>query len=151
MVRVKVPEELSRRVSNAALAHAKTSMNRRGWSEKTIRGLYIVEGAGIVGIASPDNHVLYQEKGIKAFLMHTLEGKRVPIGNRVLTVKDVGKPGFVKIPRAGGGPDQTVWRNEKWKHPGLKPQNILKDSLSRAILEEKKGIEDEILRRLEGR
>lgn len=151
MVKVRVPAELCRRVSNRALQHAQTDMTRRGWSDTTIRGVRTVDGDGIVGITSPDKHVFFQEKGIKSFLMKALEGKRVPIGDRVLLVKDVGKPGFVHIPRPGGGPDIVKWRDQKWKHPGLKPQNILKDSLSRAILEERAGINQEILRRLEGR
>lgn len=151
MVRVKVPAELCRRVSNRALQHAQTEMTRRDWSHNTIRSLRIIDGDGVVGITSPEKHVFFQEKGINPFLMHALEGKKVPIGDRVLTVRDVGRPGFVKIPREGGGPDRTVWRNQKWRHPGIKPQNILKDSLSRAILEERAGVNQEILRRLEGR
>lgn len=151
MVKVRVPAELCRRVSNRALTHAQNEMTKRGWSDRTIRGIKPVDGDGIIGITSPDKHVFFQEKGIRPFLMHALEGKRVPIGDRVLTVKDVGRPGFVKIPREGGGPDKTVWRNQKWRHPGIKPQNILKDALSRAILEERQGVNQEILRRLEGR
>lgn len=151
MVKVRVPAELCRRVSNRALTHAQNEMTKRGWSDRTIRGIKPVDGDGVIGITSPDKHVFFQEKGIRPFLMHALEGKRVPIGDRVLTVKDVGKPGFVKIPRKGGGPDKTVWRNQKWRHPGIKPQNILKDALSRAILEERQGVNQEILRRLEGR
>lgn len=151
MVKVKVPAELCRRVSTRAMNYAQTEMHRRGWSESTIRRLYIANGDGIVGIASPDKHIFYQERGIRSFLMHSLEGKKVPIGDRILTVKDVGKPGFVHIPRPGGGPDIVKWRNQKWKHPGIKPQNILKDSISRAILEERAGIQTEIQRRLEGR
>lgn len=150
-MRVKVPPELGRRVSNRALHHAQTEMTRRDWSANTIRSLRIVDGDGVVGIATPVKHVFFQEKGINPFLMYALEGKRVPIGDRVITVKDVGRPGFVSIPRPGGGPDRVVWRNQKWRHPGIKPQNILKDSLSRAILEEKPGVDREILRRIEGR
>lgn len=151
MVVVKVPAELCRRVSQKALNYAQEEMSRRGWSSNTARRLYTTEGDGVVGIASPDKHIFYQEHGINAFLMHALEGKKVPIGDRILTVRDVGKPGFVHIPRPGGGPDIVKWRNQKWRHPGIKPQNILKNSLSRSILEEKPGINREIQRRLEGR
>ena len=151
MVRVKVPAELCRRVSERARTHAQNEMTRRDWSVNTVRSVVTVEDDGVVGITTPLEHVFYQEKGTRPFLMHALEGKRVPIGDRILTVKDVGRPGFVHIPRPGGGPDIVKWREQKWRHPGLKPQNILKDSLSRAILEERAGVNQEILRRLEGR
>ena len=150
-MRVKVPPELCRRVSTRAVQIAQREMTRREWSDQTVKSLDIVDGDGVVGIHSSVKHVFYQERGIRSFLMTALEGKRVPIGDRILTVKDVGKPGFVHIPRPGGGPDIVKWRNQKWKHPGIKPQNILKNSISQAILEERPSVEREILRRIEGR
>jgi replicative DNA helicase len=40
----------------------------------------------------------------------------------------VGEPGYVNIPHVG-----QVWRNERWKHPGLQSKNFMKDGLEQAI------------------
>lgn len=151
MVKVKVPVSLARETAQRAQSHARNIMYKRGWSGSTANSLSTVSADGMVGLSSPVKHIFYQERGIRSFLMSELEGKRIPIGDRIVTAKDVGKPGFVRIPRKGGGPDIVKWRNQKWRHPGIKPQNILKDSLSRAILEDTPHVRSEIARRLEGR
>lgn len=81
--------------------------------------------------------------------MSSLEGRRIPIGERIVTVKDVGKPGFVRIPREGK-PDKVIWRNQKWRHPGIKPANVMGPAISRALLEDKQKVKEEIVRRING-
>lgn len=149
-IRIKVPRELARPVSEKAARYARNEAMRRNWSPRSYNSYEPVVGDGFVGVRTTAEHLIYQEHGTRPFLMKSLEGKRVPIDGRIVTAKGVGQPGFVHIPRPGL-PDQVIWRNQKWRHPGIKPQNIMKNAISRAILEDQKSVRDEIVRRLRGR
>lgn len=96
-----------------------------------MQGLIPVGKYGKAGIRSHYKHLMYQEKGTKPRIMYELEGKTIPIrgpnGVRFVKVTDVGKPGIVTLP---GGVKE--YRAQKWRHPGIKPTNFMKDSLYQA-------------------
>ena len=152
-IKVTLPKEFTKRIANRAVKHAQNDMARRGWSPNTVRnGIRPYFDDGKYGIATNEGYeyIKFQDRGFKAFLMTSLEGKKVPIGDRVVTAKDVGKPGFVRIPRENGRGYKNVWRNQKWRHPGLEPKNFLNPALSRARLEEGGYIRREIMKRMKG-
>jgi hypothetical protein len=74
---------------------------------------------------------MYVEHGTKPRIMRELEGKIIPMGGgRFVRAVGVGKPGFVTLP---GG--VKVWRDQKWRHPGIKPQHFMQDSVEEALRE----------------
>lgn len=148
MVKVKVPASLLRNMGRDARNSARSNLRGRNWSPSTVNSIEERVSDGRIALTSPIRHVFYQEYGTKPFLMKSLEGKRVPIGDRVVTAKDVGKPGFVHIPRPGGGPDIVKWRDQKWRHPGIKPNNVLHDSLNQAYGRHIGQVRTEVTRRL---
>ena len=48
----------------------------------------------------------------------------------------VGEPGFVDIPHVG-----KVWRDQRWRHPGVKGRNFMKNGLNKAVAEAKPQLE----------
>lgn len=106
---------------------------------------------GLVGIKTSVKYLMRQNEGFSAFLMHWVEGKTIPMackqgdGPHFRRGKDVGKPGYVNIPHRG-----RVWRDQKWRHPGLKPKNFMQDAILRAINEERDSIQKEIMEALKG-
>jgi hypothetical protein len=48
----------------------------------------------------------------------------------------VGEPGYVNIPHRG-----KVWRDQRWRHPGLKPRNFLRDGLNKAIKDNQPAVQ----------
>ncbi|WP_267716798.1 hypothetical protein [Streptomyces sp. CoH17] len=83
-----------------------------------------------------EHFLMYQEYGTKPYLMTSLEGKTVKIGQRFVHVKGVGQPGYVTLP---GG--VKVYRQQKWRHPGLKPRHFMRDSITQAVEEHKEEID----------
>ncbi len=68
--------------------------------------------------------------------MKSLEGKTVPIkdasGTHFVKVVGVGQPGWVTLP---GG--IRKWRDQKWRHPGLKPTNVMQDAINEATRQDR--------------
>jgi hypothetical protein len=94
---------------------------------------------------------MYQESGIKPFLMTWVDGKTLPMkcaqgdGPHFRRGGHVGEPGMVDIPHRG-----KVWRNQRWRHPGLKPKNFMHDAIEKAIKESRNDIHQEIMRAIRG-
>jgi hypothetical protein len=119
-------------IAEDAAKICRTILQKKGWSANSSGSIRPVYGKGVIGLDSTVDYVIYQNKGTKPFLMHWVEGRIVPIsdadGTHFVRGKDVGKPGWVTLP---GG--VRKWRDQKWRHPGLKPQHFMEDALTKAI------------------
>lgn len=143
---LQLPEEITKNISNRAVQIARGIMQARGW--KSMSALSPVYKDGQVGIKSDVKYLLYQETGIRPFVMWSLEGKIIPIKNKdgsIHRIKavNVGQPGWVFIPGRG-----RIWRDERWKHPGFKGKNFMKTGLQMAIREHRAEIRTHIWKQL---
>ena len=150
-MKIAAPDSICRRVSDRAAQYARQDMVARGWSNKSINAITPLPGAeGRVGIKTSAKYLMYQESGIKPFVMYWVEGRRVPIKDKggsthVVTGREPGKPGWVTLP---GG--VRKWRDQKWRHPGLQPKNFMRDALEKAIKEEQHALKDSLMSVLRG-
>lgn len=150
MTLVPAPAQMCQVLSQFAVTKARTDVQGRGWRSSGALQPYANQGE--VGIQSTMKHLMYQNAGIKSFLMYWAEGRTVPMGCKqgdgphFARGKDVGKPGYVYIPHKG-----RVWRQQKWRHPGLKPKRFIETAISSAIKENKSYIKQEIMGSLTGK
>lgn len=140
-----------KKIAAAAAKYAREGLQKRGWSSNSSGSIQPISLDGYVGLRTTVKYVMYQNKGIKPFLMHWVEGRVVPIGARTgsphfVTGRDVGKPGWVTLP---GG--VRKWRDQKWRHPGLQPQHFLEEALKRAIKEYRPSLRKRLVDALMGR
>lgn len=140
MTRLPAPIELNRVIARKAVQKARENMRGRGW--KSTGALQPYSDSGQVGIRSTMKHLIIQNRGFEPFIMWWVEGRMVPIKDkqtgqtRRIKGREPGKPGFVNIPGRG-----KVWRDQKWKHPGLKPKRYLEASIASAIKESRRDIQ----------
>ncbi|AEQ21023.1 conserved hypothetical protein [Rhodococcus phage E3] len=137
MTRIPLPERLTRQISDDAMRSVQANLRYRGW-----RSANDVHAAGVeggVGLRVGVRYMMYQSRGTRPYLMTALEGRVINIDGNFLTVKDVGKPGYVHLP---GG--IRKWRDQKWRHPGLRPQRFLEFAITGAIHSAKPQIRAEI-------
>jgi hypothetical protein len=128
-VKIYVKDKESMQIAIRAAQLARAYGIARGW--KGTRFLTPVVKDGVIGISSPYKYLIYQNFGTKPRLMKELEGKVIPMkGGRFVTCKGVGTPGFVTLP---GG--VRMWRDQKWRHPGIKPTNFLENALNQSVKE----------------
>lgn len=150
-MRLPLPENICQRLSMKAVQYAREDVAARGWSNRSMGALNDMSSKGLVGIRTSVKYLMRQEQGFDPFLMHWVEGRTVPLGcNRgdgphIRKGRGVGKPGWVDIPHRG-----RVWRDQKWRHPGLKPKNFMRDAILRAINEEQDSIRQELMEALKG-
>lgn len=145
-MRIPLPEDLTRVVSERAVQNVRANVSRRGWSPTAVQSFSPVSREGEAGIRTSLRYLIYQDRGFGPFTMWSLEGKVIPIEpGRFITARGVGKPGFVTLP---GGVKQ--WRNRKWRHPGLEPKNFMGNSLSQAILETRSQVQSLLMKTLGG-
>lgn len=136
MTLIAAPAQLCQTLSTIAVQKARQDVKGRGW--KSSGALMPMSGQGQVGIRSTMKHLLYQNSGVKSFLMYWVEGQTVPMsckqgdGPHFVRGKRgvVGTPGFVNIPHRG-----KVWRDQRWKYPGIKPKRFIEKALSEAVNE----------------
>lgn len=121
-------------MSEMAVQRAREYGDRRGW--KGTRYLEPVVARGTVGIKVTRQYLLYQNYGTKPRLMYELEGKFVPMKSGGRTAKGVGQPGWVTLP---GG--VRVFRQQKWRHPGIKPTHFLEEAIAFAIRKNKQDVQ----------
>jgi hypothetical protein len=94
---------------------------------------------------------MYQNSGIRPFLMRWVEGRVVPMGcsqgdgPHFRRGGQAGKPGYVDIPHVG-----RKWRDQKWRHPGLKPKNFMQNAINKAISDENDAIRRDLMSALKG-
>lgn len=149
MAHVPLPMNLARKISDKAVQYARQDMSGRGW--KSGRSLVPFPKEGQIGIKTSVRYLLFQESGTKPFLMKWVEGRTIPLGcaqgdgPHLRRGSGVGKPGYVNIPHKG-----QVWRNQKWRHPGLKPTGIMHKAITRAIEDSRSDIQFEIKRAIRG-
>lgn len=131
---------ISRRASQIAKHYGKA----RGWKgTRRIKPSLNREWPGIdLNVAG---HLLFQERGTKPFVMWWAEGRVVPIKNTFRMAKGVGQPGWVNID------GKRIWRDQKWRHPGIKPTQFMEKAIKQAIEENKYLLVREALaRRMRG-
>lgn len=141
MAKVPIPQQLAMKISNDAVRYAREEMHGYGWSDKALQAIQPMPGEGVVGIKTSLKYLMYQERGIQPFLMWWVQGRTVPMackqgdGPHFRRGSHVGEPGWVEIPHRG-----RVWRDARWKHPGLQPKNFMQKGLQRAINENQPAI-----------
>lgn len=139
-MKIAAPIELNRVIARKAVQKAREDIRGRGWV--STGALQPFSEKGQVGIRSTMKHLIYQNRGFAPFVMWWVEGRHVPIKDKTtgqtrrIKGRDPGKPGFVYIPGRG-----RVWRDQKWKHPGLKPKRFLESSITQAIKESRRDIQ----------
>jgi len=150
VAKIPIPLEASIRMSERAVIHARANMARRGWSDRTTQAIAPMAEPGLVRIRSTAKHVMFQNLGIKPFLMTQLEGKTVPIKGRLFRVKGVGLPGMGYQDRKYNPIKGSIWREQRWRHPGIRPEKFLENAISRAILEEGRYLRNFIVDEIKG-
>jgi hypothetical protein len=151
MARIPLPEDLARKISDKAVQFARQEMQGKGWT--SARSLVAFAKVGQVGIKTSVNYLMFQESGTRPFLMKWVEGRTLPLGCkqgdgphfRHAGQGVVGTPGYVTIPHRG-----RVWRQQRWRHPGIKASNIMHNSIRRAIEECRSDLHNDIKRAIRG-
>lgn len=134
MTKSPIPNQLALKISNDAVANARNQMKSFGWSSKSLQALQPMAENGLVGIRTSQKYLMHQERGTKPFLMTWVNGRTLPLGCKqgdgphFRRGGNVGTPGYVNIPHVG-----QVWRDARWRHPGLQPKNFMRDGLNQAI------------------
>lgn len=139
------------KVSQRAVQLANETMRGYGWSDRALTALSAMPGEGQAGIKTTQKYLLHQDRGTKPFIMWWVEGRVLPLGCKqgdgphFRTGKDPGQPGWVNIPHVG-----RVWRDQKWRHPGIQPKGFMENALTRAAQEAKPDIKRQVLAMLRG-
>lgn len=139
---VPVPQSICQKISMQAVKYAREEMGGYGWSDKALQALQPMPGQGLVGIKTSLKYLMYQEKGTKPFLMWWVAGRTIPMGcsqgdgPHFRRGGHVGEPGYVDIPHVG-----KVWRDQRWRHPGIKGRNFMLNGLNKAVAEAKPELE----------
>jgi hypothetical protein len=147
MKRIPLPVILTQSIAEQAYRNVRETFSQYRW--RSVAQLSAWAKDGEVGITSRVKYLLYQNEGTKPFLMKNLDGKTIPIRNGqftdFVTVRNVGTPGYVTIPDKPWPPPYPsnatapgrVYRQQRWRHPGLKPKHFIQDALSSAIEQKK--------------
>lgn len=133
---IKIPESVAHQISLRAAQLARQYAPRGPKNSRS--RIRATSSTGKVGIYIPPDaeHLLYLDKGIRPFIMYSLEGKVIPIRNAD------GSINFRKAKNVGG--NRIAARDEKgritsserkWKHPGTEPLNFIDKALNQAIQE----------------
>lgn len=118
------------------MARVREYGDRRGW--KGTRYLEPVVAKGTVGIkiGRKYSYLKIQNDGFGPFVMSSLEGKFVPMKSGGRVARGVGQPGWVTLP---GG--VRVFRQQKWRHPGIKPTHFLEEAIEFGIKKNKQDLQ----------
>ena len=152
---MKIPHPRSgcQRTSELAAKNARQSARSMGWSERTIQSISPMKNTGgIVAINSSLKHInTYQEKGTKPYLMWWVQGRTVKMackqgdGPHLRRGSHVGEPGYVNIPHVG-----QVWRDQRWRHPGIKPKHFMLQAIDEALQEDRPNLKRDVMALLKG-
>lgn len=127
---IAMPERITEKVAYSAVDFAKQYGRSRNW--KSTEALRPIWGRGWAGLNSPFPHLLYQNFGTRPRVMWELEGKVVPIrdatGLHFVRAVGVGQPGWARMPDG-----RMIWREQKWKHPGIKPTMFMNKAIKQAV------------------
>jgi hypothetical protein len=156
-VRYPVPDDLSRQIADRAARYCRENLAGRGWSDRSTGAVQPAGRAGEVGLRTTAGHLMYQNSGIRPFLMRWVEGRVVPMGcsqgdgPHFRRGGHVGEPGWVDIPHViGPGPGGKTWRDQRWRYPGLEPKRFFEDSISRAVRDSRPEIRRYIVGMMRG-
>lgn len=133
-MKLPIPATLALQISQDAIRYAREEMKGYGWSDRSLQALQPMPGEGIVGIKTTLKYLMHQERGFKPFLMWWVNGRTVGLsckqgdGPHFRRGGHVGEPGYVNIPHVG-----QVWRDQRWKHPGLQGRHFMQTGLEKAI------------------
>jgi hypothetical protein len=149
VTRVPLPMELASPICDRAAQLCREDIMSRGWRTSGAIQPYAAEGQ--VGLRTTVKHLMFQNEGIKPFIMWWVQGRRIPLacsqgdGPHVRTGKNPGQPGYVDIPHVG-----RTWRDQKWRHPGLKPKRFMQNSINTAVQENREQIRSYLMRVISG-
>ncbi len=152
MTRVPAPAQMCNEISTKAMQFARQDISARfQWSNRSIQAIIAFPDEGQVGLKTTAKHLMYQNKGIKPFVMWWASGRTIPLpngngGTHFVRAKGVGTPGWVTLP---GG--VRKWREQRWRHPGLRPKLFLEEALQKAIQDSKPEIKKLLMEALMGR
>lgn len=151
MTKVPAPANICMMISTRAAQLATEKMKGYGWSNKSLTALSPFPDEGQVGIKTSVRYLMRQEQGVKPFLMWWVQDRTLPMscaqgdGPHFRRGSHVGEPGYVDIPHKG-----RVWREQRWKFPGLQPKNFMKDSIKQAIQDMRPQVQEQVMRSLRG-
>lgn len=104
-------------------------------SRRLIRATY---QRGQIGIHIPPEaiHLLYLDRGIRPFVMKSLEGKTIPIRGpggviQFRRAKNVGRPQVLSRDERG----RINYSKIAWRYPGVEPMNFIQPAMRQAISE----------------
>ena len=149
MTRIGVPADLAQKIADRAAQNARQELRGRGWKSSGALQPYADEGQ--VGISSTINHLLIQNRGFEPFVMWWVKNRTLPLacaqgdGPHFRNGSKVGTPGWVDIPHKG-----RVFRQQRWKHPGLKPKRFMEKSIGKALKDSRMDIQKSIMKSLTG-
>ena len=151
MTRIGAPADLAQKIADRATQNARQDLRGRGWKSSGALQPYSDEGQ--VGISSTLNYLLKQNSGFKPFVMWWVKNRTVPLSCaqgdgphvRFGNPESVGQPGWVDIPHKG-----RVFRQQRWRHPGLKPKRFMEKAISRAIKDSKMDVQEAVMNSLRG-
>lgn len=148
-MRIKLPESTCRKISQIAIQNARQNVASRGWHSQD--SFTEMSAEGMVGIRTSKKYLMFQEKGIKPFIMWWVAGRTLPLGCKkgdgphIRRGVGPGTPGYVNIPHQG-----RVWRDQRWRHPGIAPQKFMEDAIRDAISSQRTVIHADIMAALKG-
>ncbi|QGJ94896.1 hypothetical protein SEA_REDWATTLEHOG_36 [Gordonia phage RedWattleHog] len=145
-----LPIRLTQRISERAVINARAGIARRGWSRGAQLSIEPAPKPGSAGLRTTRKYLLYQEYGTRPFLMTSLEGKTVPIRGQFFRVKGVGMPGMGYQDRKYEAHKGPIWRDQRWRHPGIRPEGFMQNALRQAMLESGPLIQREMMDTLKG-
>lgn len=149
MTLVPAPADLTQRMADLATQNARQNLRGRGW--KSSGALQPYGDTGQVGISSTVNYLLIQNRGFDPFVMWWVKNRTLPLacnqgdGPHFRNGAGVGTPGWVDIPHKG-----KVFRQQRWRHPGLKPKRFMETALSQAIKDSRMDVQRTIMMSLRG-
>lgn len=140
-MRFPLPRSINRKMAETAVRHAREYGQRRGWRATNRLEPFSQVGRFGIKVAPGDEYLFVQNFGMQPRLMIELEGKVIPMGNGQFRIaKGVGQPGYVTLP---GG--VRVWRQQKWRHPGIRPTHFLNDAMDFAVRKHKQELKGWLL------
>lgn len=149
MTLVPAPIELNRVIARRAMENAKRDLWKRNWKSASALSPYAADGQ--IGISSSVKYLLIQNKGFEPFVMWWVKNRTVPLacaqgdGPHFRNGAGVGTPGMVDIPHKG-----KVFRQQRWRHPGLKPKRFMESAITQAIKDSRADIKDAVMTSLRG-
>lgn len=122
-----IPRRLTEKIANRAVEECKIYGRHHGW--KSTERIKAYARKDKVGINLNGAYWLrFQNDGTRPFVMWSLEGKTIPMGEDTFRVASgVGESGFVHID------DVLVWRARKWEHPGITEKHFVDRAVARAF------------------